>query len=62
MTDDVEYYYYDPKIINLDKIREECYEKSHDTRMGPPSDCYIHYHKVGRPCSVRCEFYPAEKV
>lgn len=48
----VHYYYYNPKHLNLDKIREEAYTISRDDRMGPPRNVIIHHHRQSEPCGM----------
>lgn len=68
-SDTVHYYYGDPKWLNLDKIREEAYDISHDSRMGPPRTVIIHHHKQSESCAsmsgepaVKHETYLAKEV
>lgn len=54
------YYYYDPKILDLSKMRDECERRAEGDYYKDSEDSVIHYHKASEECNGNCESYPID--
>lgn len=58
----VHIYYYDPKTLDLNKLKEQATEISTGDYRTEPRPVVLHYHKVGEPCvGDCCDVYPVKE-
>jgi len=56
-----EYYYYDPTVLDLGKMREECELRARGDTYLKPTPSRLHFHKYDEKCNGKCETYEVKE-